>query len=76
MASYNQWANRDLFAAVRALPQGEVAKQRQSLFKNILNTLNRRAPSPTCRRRTFPGVFVLYSRCEATAWKLVCWCRA
>jgi uncharacterized damage-inducible protein DinB len=40
MARYNQWANRDLFAAVRALPEGEVAKQRRSLFKNILNTLN------------------------------------
>ena len=40
MAHYNQWANRDLFTAVRALPEGEVTKQRQSLFKNILNTLN------------------------------------
>jgi uncharacterized damage-inducible protein DinB len=27
MARYNQWANRDLFAAVRALPEGEAAKQ-------------------------------------------------
>src|ERR1039457_5896280 len=40
MAHYNQWANRDLFAAVRALPDGEAAKQRRSLFKNIINTLN------------------------------------
>jgi hypothetical protein len=40
MARYNQWANRDLFAAVRALPKSEVAKHRRSLFKNILNTLN------------------------------------
>jgi uncharacterized damage-inducible protein DinB len=40
MARYNQWANRDLFAAVRALPESEVAKHRRSLFKNILNTLN------------------------------------
>jgi uncharacterized damage-inducible protein DinB len=40
MARYNQWANRELFAAVRALPEGEVVKQRPSLFKNILNTLN------------------------------------
>jgi uncharacterized damage-inducible protein DinB len=40
MARYNQWANRDLFAAVRALPEGEVVKHRRSLFKNILNTLN------------------------------------
>ena len=40
MARYNQWANRELFAAVRALPEGEAAKQRRSLFKKILNTLN------------------------------------
>lgn len=40
MARYNQWANRDLFAAVRTLPASEVTKQRPSLFKNILNTLN------------------------------------
>src|ERR1019366_8751179 len=40
MARYNQWANRDLFAAVRTLPEDEVAKQRRSLFKNIVNTLN------------------------------------
>jgi hypothetical protein len=39
MARYNQWANRELFAAVRALPEGEVVKQRPSLFKDILNTL-------------------------------------
>jgi uncharacterized damage-inducible protein DinB len=40
MARYNQWANRDLFAAVRTLPAGEATKQRPSLFKNIINTLN------------------------------------
>ena len=40
MARYNQWANRDLFAAVRALPESEATKHRPSLFKNILNTLN------------------------------------
>ncbi len=40
MAHYNQWANRELFAAVRSLPESEVTKQRPSLFKNILNTLN------------------------------------
>src|ERR1017187_5337612 len=40
MARYNQWANRELFAAVRALPESEVTKYRRSLFKNILNTLN------------------------------------
>src|SRR5262249_39386227 len=40
MARYNQWANRDLFAAVRTLPEGEAQKHRPSLFKNIVNTLN------------------------------------
>lgn len=40
MARYNQWANRELFAAVRTLPDGEAAKQRRILFKTILNTLN------------------------------------
>ena len=40
MARYNQWANRDLFGAVQALPVGEATKLRPSLFKNIVNTLN------------------------------------
>ena len=40
MARYNQWANRELFAAVRSLPDGEATKARPSLFKTILNTLN------------------------------------
>jgi len=40
MTRYNQWANRELFAAVRTLPEGEAAKQRRILFKTILNTLN------------------------------------
>lgn len=40
MARYNQWANHELFAAVRTLPEGEAAKQRRILFKTILNTLN------------------------------------
>ena len=40
MARYNQWANRELFAAVRSLPDGEATKERPSLFKTILNTLN------------------------------------
>jgi uncharacterized damage-inducible protein DinB len=40
MARYNQWANCELFAAVRTLPEGEATKQRRILFKTILNTLN------------------------------------
>jgi uncharacterized damage-inducible protein DinB len=40
MARYNRWANRELIAAVRTLPAGEAARERPSLFKTILNTLN------------------------------------
>lgn len=40
MARYNQWANRELFAAVRTLPEDEAVKLRRILFKTILNTLN------------------------------------
>jgi uncharacterized damage-inducible protein DinB len=40
LARYNQWANRTIFDAVRALPAGEAVKERPSLFKNMVNTLN------------------------------------
>jgi len=40
LARYNQWANKTIFDAVRALPAGEAEKERPSLFKNIVNTLN------------------------------------
>lgn len=37
---YNAWANRALFDAVAALPAGEAEKERQTLFRNMVNTLN------------------------------------
>jgi uncharacterized damage-inducible protein DinB len=37
---YNAWANRTLFDAVAALPAGEATKERPTLFKNMVNTLN------------------------------------
>jgi uncharacterized damage-inducible protein DinB len=37
---YNAWANKTLFDAVAALPAGEAVKERTSLFKNMVNTLN------------------------------------
>ncbi len=37
---YNQWANAELYAAVRALPPGAATAERPSLFKSIVNTLN------------------------------------
>lgn len=40
MTRYNAWANEELFAAVRALPEGEATRERPSLFKTIVNTLN------------------------------------
>jgi uncharacterized damage-inducible protein DinB len=40
LARYNAWANRIIFDAVAALPEGEAVKPRQSLFKNIVHMLN------------------------------------
>jgi uncharacterized damage-inducible protein DinB len=40
LARYNAWANRTIFTAVAALPAGEATKERPTLFKNIVNTLN------------------------------------
>src|SRR5882762_4782927 len=40
LTRYNRWANELIFEAVAGLPEGEAAKERQSLFKNIVHTLN------------------------------------
>jgi uncharacterized damage-inducible protein DinB len=40
LARYNAWANRVIFDAVAALPQGEAEKPRTTLFKNMVHTLN------------------------------------
>ncbi len=40
LARYNAWANGLMFDAVAALPEGEAVKERVSLFKNIVHTLN------------------------------------
>ena len=40
LTRYNAWANRLIFDAVAALPAGEATKERQSLFKNMVHTLN------------------------------------
>ena len=37
---YNTWANKLIFDAVAALPEGEATKERPSLFKNMVHTLN------------------------------------
>jgi uncharacterized damage-inducible protein DinB len=40
LARYNAWANRLVFDAVAALPEGEATRERRSLFRNIVHTLN------------------------------------
>jgi uncharacterized damage-inducible protein DinB len=40
LARYNAWADRLIYAAVAALPPGEAAKQRPTLFKSMIGTLN------------------------------------
>jgi uncharacterized damage-inducible protein DinB len=40
LTRYNAWANSRVFDAVARLPEGEATKPRQSLFKNIVHTLN------------------------------------
>ena len=40
LARYNAWANRLIFDAVAALPPGEAVRERQTLFRNMVHTLN------------------------------------
>jgi uncharacterized damage-inducible protein DinB len=40
LARYNAWANALIFKAVADLPPGEATKERPSLFKNMIHTLN------------------------------------
>lgn len=40
LARYNAWANRTLLDAVAALPAEERTKERPTLFKTMVNTLN------------------------------------
>lgn len=40
LARYNAWANQLIFDAVAGLPQGEAARERKSLFRNMVHTLN------------------------------------
>ena len=39
-AQYRAWADKLTFDAVTALPQGEASKERPTLFKSIIGTLN------------------------------------
>ena len=40
LTRYNAWANRLIFDGVAGLPSGEAEKERKSLFKNMVHTLN------------------------------------
>lgn len=40
LTRYNAWTNKLIFDAVAALPEGEATKERQSLFRNMVHTLN------------------------------------
>jgi uncharacterized damage-inducible protein DinB len=40
LTRYNAWADEVIFAAVAKLPAGEATKPRQSIFKDMLHTLN------------------------------------
>jgi uncharacterized damage-inducible protein DinB len=40
LTRYNAWSNKLMFDAVAALPLGEAVKERKSLFKNMVHTLN------------------------------------
>ena len=40
LTRYNAWANRLIFDAVAGLPAGEATRERPTLFKNMVNTLN------------------------------------
>src|SRR5436309_15010159 len=40
LTRYKAWADKLIFEAVAALPEGEATKPRQSVFKNMVHTLN------------------------------------
>src|SRR3954467_9374708 len=40
LARYNAWADKVMFEAVAKLPPEEPAKERRTLFKNMIGTLN------------------------------------
>jgi uncharacterized damage-inducible protein DinB len=40
LTRYKAWSNQVMFDAVAALPPGEAVKERKSLFRNMVHTLN------------------------------------
>ncbi|WP_085579938.1 MULTISPECIES: DinB family protein [unclassified Pseudomonas] len=39
-AGYKRWANRRLFDSLQALPAEEITRERKTIFKNMIGTLN------------------------------------
>ena len=40
LTRYNTWSNKVTYSAVAALPPGEATKERPTLFKTMIGTLN------------------------------------
>lgn len=40
LTRYNAWADKVMYAAVANLPEGEATKPRETLFRNMVHTLN------------------------------------
>jgi uncharacterized damage-inducible protein DinB len=40
LTRYNAWADKLMYAAVANLPEGEATKPRETLFRNMVHTLN------------------------------------
>jgi uncharacterized damage-inducible protein DinB len=40
LAQYKSWADKMMFESVAALPPGEAERERKTLFKTIIGTLN------------------------------------
>ncbi|MNF53514.1 DinB family protein [compost metagenome] len=40
LAQYKRWADQMLFDSLATLPEGEIYKQRQTIFNNMVGTLN------------------------------------
>jgi uncharacterized damage-inducible protein DinB len=40
LASYGDWADQVLFGAIKQLPEGAVYRQRKTLFRSMIGTLN------------------------------------
>jgi len=54
-ANYNQWANRRLYAAVRALPDSEYRRHRGAFFGSLHGTLNHIVVADRIWMRRFTG---------------------